>query len=79
QSICMVHAQNARGAAAVYSGSLIDLNGYAVIPNLLPYQLNSVDLQPAGMADEVKLMSRSHNVAPSAGAVVCHDYPMRVA
>ncbi len=50
-----------------------------MIPNLLPYQLNSVDLDPNGMADEIELRSSSRNVAPTAGAVVRLDYPTRVA
>ncbi|MGG2699708.1 fimbria/pilus outer membrane usher protein [Pseudomonas aeruginosa] len=79
ETIGLVHAPNARGAAAGYSGSRIDRHGYAVIPNLLPYQLNSVDLDPNGMADEIELRSSSRNVAPTAGAVVRLDYPTRVA
>ncbi len=79
ETIGLVHAPNARGAAAGYSGSRVDRHGYAVIPNLLPYQLNSVDLDPNGMADEIELRSSSRNVAPTAGAVVRLDYPTRVA
>ncbi|RPV99693.1 usher protein [Pseudomonas aeruginosa] len=79
ETIGLAYAPNARGARAGYSGSRIDRRGYAVIPNLQPYQLNSVDLDPNGMADDVELRTSSRNVAPTAGAVVWLDYPTRVA
>lgn len=78
KTIGLVHASNARGAGVGYLGGWVDRHDYAVIPNPLPYQLNSIDLDPGGMTDGIELRSSSRNVASTAGAVVRLDYPTRV-
>ncbi|MGT2494593.1 fimbria/pilus outer membrane usher protein [Cupriavidus basilensis] len=44
----MVHAADARGARVGYGGASVDRRGYAVVPSLIPYQLNSIDVDPRG-------------------------------
>lgn len=79
ETIGLVHAADALGARAGYSGNRVDGSGYAVVPNLIPYQSNSIDLDPLGMSEAVELKASSRNVAPTAGAVVRLDYPTRIA
>ncbi|HTV87263.1 MAG TPA: fimbria/pilus outer membrane usher protein [Dyella sp.] len=70
-TVGLVYAPGAGGArvsAAV--NARVDATGYAVVPNLLPYQLNTVELDPKGAADNVELKSTTQNVAPRLGSVV---------
>ena len=70
-TVGLVDAPGARGArvdAAV--NTRVDPNGYAVVPNLLPYQLNTVELDPKGTDDNVELKNTTQNVAPRLGSVV---------
>lgn len=77
ETTALVHAPHAKGASVGYAGGRVDGQGYAVLPSLTPYQLNTVDLDPSGMADDVELQVSSRNVAPKAGAVVRLTYPTR--
>ncbi|BAQ73176.1 outer membrane usher protein CupB3 [Pseudomonas sp. Os17] len=73
----LVYAPHAKGARVGYAGTRVDERGYAVVPSLSPYQLNTVDIDPNGIADDVELQVSSRNVAPLAGAVVRLNYPTR--
>lgn len=73
----LVYAPHAKGARVGYAQTRVDGRGYAVVPSLSPYQLNTVDIDPSGMADDVELQVSSRNVAPVAGAVVMLSYPTR--
>ncbi|OLF55644.1 fimbria/pilus outer membrane usher protein [Pseudomonas chlororaphis] len=75
----LVHAPDAEGAGVGYSGARVDSSGYAVVPSLTPYQLNTVDVDPQGMADDVELQASSRSTAPTAGSVVMLSYPTRKA
>ncbi|WP_409319242.1 fimbria/pilus outer membrane usher protein [Pseudomonas sp. KCJK9016] len=67
----IVHAPGAEGAAVGSGGNTqIGGNGYAVVPYLVPYRSNSVELDPKGMSHDVELKNASQNVAPKAGSVV---------
>lgn len=79
ETAALVHAPHARGASVGYAGTQVDGQGYAVLPSLAPYQLNTVDLDPSGMDEDVELQVSSRNVAPRAGAVVRLSYPTRKA
>ncbi|KAF1023454.1 MAG: Outer membrane usher protein FimD [Paracidovorax wautersii] len=50
-------------------GLKIDSRGYAVIPYVSPYRMNTITLDPEGMDAEVELDSTSQLVAPYAGAI----------
>lgn len=74
-TIGLVHAPNAKGAKVMSGqGSVVDGNGYAVVPYLQPYQLNTVELDPKDSSTSVQLKSTKENVAPRAGTVVLLNY-----
>jgi outer membrane usher protein len=75
ETIGLVHAPDAAGAAVSNGqGATVDSRGYAVVPNLMPYQLNTVTLDPKGTDAGVELKSTTANVAPRAGSVVRLKY-----
>jgi outer membrane usher protein len=51
-------------------GVRIDHAGYALLPYLTPYNLNTVTIDPKGLPLDVQLDATSTQVAPHAGAVV---------
>jgi outer membrane usher protein len=52
------------------SGARVDRFGYAVVPYLTPYMLNTIQIDPKGLPLDVQLDATSAQVAPYAGAVV---------
>lgn len=52
------------------AGARIDRFGYALVPYLTPYSLNTVTIDPKGLPLDVQLDATSAQVAPHAGAVV---------
>lgn len=70
-SYALIEAKNARGAkVAGYTGASVDASGYALFPSLMPYQMNSVAIDPEGASQNVEFENTSLRVAPRAGAVV---------
>lgn len=70
ETMVLVEAPAAAGARVTnMSGVRIDKHGYAVVPYVSPYHLNSVTLDPNDMSTEVELKTSSQQVAPYAGAV----------
>ncbi|GAB2565182.1 fimbrial biogenesis outer membrane usher protein CupB3 [Dyella jejuensis] len=65
-------ASGARVGSAV--GVKVDGGGYAVVPYLTPYQLNTIGLNPKDMSSDVELKSTTQSVAPHLGAVVKLKY-----
>lgn len=51
-------------------GARIDHFGYAVVPYLTPYNLNTIQVDPKGLPLDVQLDATSAQVAPYEGAVV---------
>lgn len=75
ETIGLVHAPGAAGATVSNGqGSAVDSRGYAVVPNLLPYQLNTITLDPKGTDAGVEIKATTANVAPRAGSVVLLSY-----
>jgi outer membrane usher protein len=75
ETIGLVQARDAAGARVVANQrSVIDDNHYAVVPNLIPYQLNRVTIDPKGMAASTELEEASQTVAPRARSVVLLKY-----
>ncbi len=69
-TMVLVEAPEARNARVTNTHGLrIDGNGYAVVPYLSPYRLNTVTLDPEGMSQDVELERSSLSVAPYAGAI----------
>lgn len=69
-TMVLVEAPDARDARVGNGPGLrIDGRGYAVVPYVSPYRLNTVTLDPQGMSQDVELESSSQSVAPYAGAI----------
>lgn len=67
----LVEAKGAAGGRLLNgSGAEIDASGYGVVPFLMPYRLNTVTLDPAGIADDVSLDNTSEEVVPRRDAIV---------
>ena len=70
ETFAIVEAPGAAGARITNAaGVKIDGNGYAVVPYLTPYSLNTVALDPKGISMDVELKETSRQIAPRAGAV----------
>lgn len=77
-TIGLLHAPDAKDARTTRDrNSRIDGRGYGLVPYLMPYRSNNVELDSADMADDVELLSNMRTVAPRAGAVVLLSYPTR--
>jgi len=69
-TIAIISAPNAKGARVVNApGVRINRFGQALVPYLMPYQYNSIELDPKGLPLDVQLQSTSVRVAPRAGGV----------
>ncbi|WP_174769694.1 fimbria/pilus outer membrane usher protein [Paraburkholderia bonniea] len=71
ESAAIIYAPGAAGAKVPYaSGVRINDSGYAVLPYLTPYRMNSIELDPKGLDDDVEFKNTRVNIAPTAGAIV---------
>lgn len=69
-TMVLVEAPGALGAQVQNApGVRVDDRGYALVPYVSPYRLNTVTLDPQGMARDVELQSTSATIAPYAGAI----------
>lgn len=74
-TVGLVVAPDAAGARVENGqGAVVDKRGHAVVPYLMPYELNTVRLDPKGTAMGVELDETSVNVAPRLGSVVALRY-----
>ncbi len=70
-TVGVVYVPGAAGASVNNApGARIDRFGYAVVPYLTPYNLNTIQVDPKGLPLDVQLNTTSMQVAPHAGAVV---------
>lgn len=71
----IVHVPGAAGAHILNApGVRVDRFGYALVPYLTPYQLDTIQIDPQGLPLGVQLDATSANVAPYAGAMVMVDF-----
>ncbi|MEK7944447.1 fimbria/pilus outer membrane usher protein [Pigmentiphaga sp. YJ18] len=71
ETVGIVEAKDAKGARVTNApGVRVDGRGYAVIPYLTPYALNSVELDPKGLPLDVELSATRARIAPRANSVV---------
>jgi outer membrane usher protein len=76
----IIHAPGAAGARVEsQAGIRLDRRGNAVVRSLMPYQLNTVSIDPRGASHDVLLESTSETVAPRSGALARLDYHTSVA
>lgn len=77
-TVALVHAAGAAGARIENGGGArLDKRGYAVVPFLTPYQLNTISIDPKGTGFNVELQETARSVAPRAGAMVRLDFSTR--
>lgn len=70
-TVAIVQAPDAAGARiGNAAGVRVDQAGYALVPYLTPYMLNTINIDPTGLSLDVQLDTTSAQVAPRAGAVV---------
>ena len=71
----IVEAPGAEGASvSSASGVKINSHGYAVVPYLTPYGMNTVDIDPKGTSTDVEFESTSEQAVPRLGSVVMLKY-----
>jgi outer membrane usher protein len=71
----IVEAKGAEGASvASAQGVKINHNGYAVVPYLTPYGMNTVDIDTKGTSTDVEFESTSEHAVPRLGSVVMLKY-----
>lgn len=76
ETMGLIEAKGAEGARITnVPGARIDRHGYAVVPYLSAYSLNTVGLDPHGTSVDVELLNTSLQVAPYAGAIVKLAFP----
>ncbi|TPQ32494.1 fimbria/pilus outer membrane usher protein [Cupriavidus pinatubonensis] len=70
-TVAIVEAADATGAhVANANGLRLDPWGHAIVPNLMPFSRNPVEIDPKGLPLDVELRSTLQQVAPTSGAVV---------
>lgn len=75
ETMVIVKAKGAEGAKiAGYHGVKLDGDGLAVIPNLQPYQMNEIGVDPEGISDRVEMKVSSQRFAPRAGSITLMDF-----
>lgn len=71
QAFALVEAKGAKGGRIVNGqGARIDRNGYAVLPSLTPYRVNTIALDPSDVPLDVELGNTSEEVVPRANSLV---------
>lgn len=74
-TLALVHAPDAAGAQILsYPDIHLNDSGYALVPNLRPYKLNDIILDPKGLSTDVELLSTKEQTVPREGAVVAVNF-----
>jgi outer membrane usher protein len=75
-TVGLIEAKGAEGASIANApNSRVDGSGYAVIPYLMPYRMNQVDLDPGDASLDTQFESTSKQIAPRANSVVTIRFP----
>jgi outer membrane usher protein len=71
ESVAIIEAPGAEGASVTgVPGMRVDRRGFALVPNLVPYTMNQVGIDPQGLSTDIDISATAQEVAPRAGAVV---------
>ncbi|WP_053146301.1 fimbria/pilus outer membrane usher protein [Erwinia billingiae] len=71
----VISAPDASGAHVIgYPNIVLDGNGRAIVPNLMPYRINELAIDPKGIPLDVELEATQQRVIPIEGAIVRVDY-----
>ncbi|MCJ1886104.1 fimbrial biogenesis outer membrane usher protein [Pseudomonas sp. LA21] len=70
-SIAVIDAPGAAGAQVSSASNVkLDGQGQAVVPYLTAYRVNTLELDPKGLSDDVELKSTTQDVVPRSGSVM---------
>ncbi|EMH4101235.1 fimbria/pilus outer membrane usher protein [Escherichia coli] len=70
-TMALIEAKDAKGAMLPGSpGTRVDSNGYAVLPYLRPYRINSIEIDPKGSSDDISFEKTVSQVVPYEGSLV---------
>jgi outer membrane usher protein len=70
-TMALIEAKDAAGAMLPGSpGTRVDGNGYAILPYLRPYRINSIEIDPKGSHDDIAFDRTVAQVVPWEGSVV---------
>lgn len=70
-TLAIVEADGAAGAHVSNANGLrVDPWGHAVVPNLMPFSRNRIEIEPKDLPLNVELKSTMQQIAPTSGAVV---------
>lgn len=71
----VVSAEDAGGARVLgYPNIMLNSSGRAIVPNLNPYRINELAIDPKGIPLDVELEATQQRIIPVEGAVVRLDY-----
>ncbi|MEI2266797.1 fimbria/pilus outer membrane usher protein [Erwinia sp. CGal63] len=74
-TLAVVSAEHAEGATiSGYPDIVLDSGGHAIVPNLMPYKINELSLDPKGISADVELTQTSQRVVPVEGAIMKVSY-----
>lgn len=77
-TFALVEAKGAEGARVSNGqGAKIDRNGYALLPTLIPYRYNHIQLDPRDIDGQTELQETQQRVAPYAGAAIKLSFTTR--
>ena len=69
-SLALIEAKGAEGAKVSSTSNVyIDSFGYAIVPYLNPYRVNTISLDPQGIPTNTDLLSTTKNIVPYRGVV----------
>jgi outer membrane usher protein len=77
-TVALIKAPDAAGASvSSYPGVRLDSRGYAIVPYLIPYRRNQIELDPQGLSADVELLEGSREAVPRSHAVVLAAFATR--
>ncbi|MGO4703570.1 fimbria/pilus outer membrane usher protein [Dyella sp. 2RAB6] len=77
-TVALIKAPDAAGASvSSYPGVKLDKRGYAIVPYLIPYRRNQIELDPQGLSADVELLEGSHEAVPRSNAVIMATFATR--
>ena len=75
ETMALIEAKGAAGArVGNTSTAVVDSNGYALVPGLMPYRQNDISIDPKNTADSIELETTSQMIAPRYGAIARVQY-----
>ena len=78
-TLALIEAKDAQGASLPGApGTRIDRRGYAILPYLRPYRINTVEIDPKGADDDIIFDKTVANVVPYENSVVHVSFATRV-